>query len=255
MLRVLQRIYVISIYGFLYLPLVVIMLFAFHKGNDPTHWPPKLFTLDWFVQLSSDTALLLSLRNSIIVGVIAVSIAAVLGLMGALALYRHKFWVGKFFYTITMLPILVPGLVLGVALLIFFMFLKFELNIWTIIIGHVTFLMPVIMVAVLSRLERLSPNYEQASRDLGANAIQTFFLVTLPNIRTALIGALFFAFTLSFDNIVVTFFLTGFQKTLPLEFWGRIRFGLTPATNAVATIMVCLSVVLIVVANRFMSEE
>jgi spermidine/putrescine transport system permease protein len=146
-------------------------------------------------------------------------------------------------------------LILGIAMLIFFTALKIELGLVTVVVGHVAFLTPAVLAAILSRLERLSPSYEQASRDLGANALQTFWLVTLPNIRTTLVGALLFAFTLSFDNIVLTFFLTGFKKTLPVEFWGRIRFGLTPVTNAIATLMVVFSIGLIIAANRLMTDE
>lgn len=255
MARWLLRSYVILVYGYLFLPLLVIALFAFHQGDDPTRWPPRLFTWQWFAAVLADEDLLTAMYNSLVVGLVAVAIAAVLGLIGALAIHRYRFPGLSVFYAATMLPTLVPGLVLGVALLIFFSWQQIELSLTTVIVAHVTFLMPVILTGVLSRLERMSPSYEQASRDLGATAWQTFFLITLPNIRTALIGALLFAFTLSFDNIVLTFFVAGFQKTLPLEFWGRIRFGLTPATNAVATIMTLLSIGLIIAANRLMREE
>ncbi|NWG15866.1 MAG: ABC transporter permease [Chloroflexi bacterium] len=247
--------YALLIYGFLFLPMVVIALFAFGRGDNPTRWPPDLLSLQWFEAILRDEAMLKALRNSFIVGLVAVSIAALLGTAAAFAIHRYRFRGSAIFYGLTMLPAFVPGLVLGIALLIFFSSLDVELSMLTVIIAHVTFLTPVILSAVLSRLERLSPSYEQASRDLGANAWQTFGLVTLPNLRTTLIGALLFAFTLSFDNIVLTFFVTSFEKTLPLEFWGRLRFGLTPVTNALATIMVVFSIVLILAANRFMNAE
>jgi spermidine/putrescine transport system permease protein len=246
--------YVTAIYAFLFFPLVIIAAFSFHKGKNPTHWPPQWFTLKWFSALFDDQALLTALRNSLVVGLVAVTLSLILGTLMALAIHRYRFWGSGPLYALTMVPVFVPGLVLGVALLILFSRFNVELSLNTIIVGHMVFLVPVILSAILARLERLSPSYEQASRDLGANAWQTFFFVTLPSIRTAMIGAVLFAFTLSFDNIVMTFFLTGFKKTLPLEFWGRIRFGLTPATNAIATLMVLISIVLIIAANRLMNE-
>ena len=247
--------YVMAVYGFLFLPLIVIALFAFHRGDNPTRWPPDLLTFQWFEAILQDTAMLRALRNSFIVGIAAVSVASVLGTAAAFAIHRYRFRGSSIFYALTMLPAFVPGLVLGIALLIFFTTINVERSLLTVVIAHVTFLTPVVLSAVLSRLERLSPSYEQASRDLGATAWQTFRLVTLPNLRTTLVGALLFAFTLSFDNIVLTFFVTSFDKTLPVEFWGRLRFGLTPVTNALATIMVGFSIVLIIVANRFMNAE
>jgi spermidine/putrescine transport system permease protein len=253
--RLLSRLYLGLVYLFLFLPLVVIVLFAFHQGDDPTRWPPRLITLHWFDVMFHDEDILSALQNSLIVGLIAVMIAAILGILAALGMYHYRFRFAPVFYAASMLPAFVPGLVLGVSLLLLFSALHIGLSLVTIIIGHITFLTPVILTNILSRLERLPPSYEQASRDLGATQTQTFFLVILPNIRTALISSLLYAFMLSFDNIVLTFFLTGFQKTLPLEFWGRIRFGLNPATNAVATLLLLFSVILLMGSNWIMREE
>lgn len=253
--RIGVTLYILLTYGFLFLPIVVIILFAFGKGDNPSRWPPELFTLDWFATLTQDAAMLKAVRNSFIVGVAAVTIAMLLGLCAAIALHRYRFRGSRLLYGLTTLPSFVPGLVLGIALLIFFSTLNIELSLITVTIAHIIFLTPIILIAVLSRLERMSPSYEQASRDLGASTWQTFRLVTLPGLRTTLIGALLFAFALSFDNIVLTFFVTSFEKTLPLEFWGRLRFGLTPVTNALATIMVSFSIILILIANYFIKSE
>jgi spermidine/putrescine transport system permease protein len=255
MARFFSRFYLGLIFFFLFSPLVVIILFAFHKGSDPTRWPPNLFTLHWFIVMFEDKDIMAAIQNSLIVGIVAVSIAAVFGTMVALAIFHYRFKFATIFYALTMLPSFVPGLVLGVSLLLLFSTFKIELSLFTIVIGHVTFLTPVIMTSILSRLERLPSNLEHASRDLGASQFQSFFLVILPNIRTTLISSLLYAFMLSFDNIVLTFFLTGFQKTLPLEFWGRIRFGLNPATNAVATLLLCFSAILLLGSNWIMREE
>ena len=246
--------YLVLIYLYLFVPLAVIVLFAFDQGNNPARWPPHLFSLHWVQVMFQDEDILQALKNSMLVGSAAVLVSSLLGGALALAIHRYRSRLASIIYAVTMLPAFVPGLVLGVALLLLFSAAKIELSLVTIAIGHVTFLTPVMLTGILTRLERLPPSYEQASRDLGASAWQTFHLVTLPNIRTALISSMLYAFMLSFDNIVLTFFLTGYQKTLPLEFWGRIRFGLTPATNVVATLLLVCSLALILVSNRFMSE-
>lgn len=246
--------YLVLIYAYLFFPLVVIILFALGQGNNPARWPPQLFTLHWFDVMFHDEDILKGLKNSLIIGAASVFVATVLGGMLAMVIHRYRSRFASLIYTLTMLPAFIPGLVLGVALLLLFSAFKIELSLVTIAIGHITFLTPVMLTGILGRLERLPPSYEQASRDLGATGWQTFYLVTLPNIRTALISSMLYAFMLSFDNIVLTFFLTGYQKTLPLEFWGRIRFGLTPATNAVATLLLVFSLLLILISNRLMNE-
>jgi len=154
-----------------------------------------------------------------------------------------------------LLPIALPGIITGISMLILFRLIGFGLSLETVIIGHATALLAVVVTQVFARLQRLPHSLDEASADLGASGWQTFFLVTLPNIRTAVIGAGILSFTLSFDEIPVTFFLTGRDNTLPMYIWSTMRRGLTPEINAVGALIVAASILLILVSVLLQRER
>jgi spermidine/putrescine transport system permease protein len=241
------------VYLFLYLPLFVVILYSF-SATRVNAWPIKGYTLDWYRELMVDDDIHDSIRLSITVGLIAAAIAVVLGTLTAFALDRYDFPGKPAIRFFVVLPIVLPGIVTGVAMLSFFTLIGWQLSKWTIIIGHATFCMTLILNNVVARLGQIPRSLDQASADLGATPGRTFWRVTFPLVRPAILAGAILAFTLSFDEVVVTFFLTGRDKTLPLLIWGRLRQGISPEINAVATVIIFVSLAGVLLANRLSGQ-
>ena len=249
------------VFAFIYLPLVVVILYAFHDASIIA-WPFQFGTLRWFAALSHDRGMIEAAVASLKLALLAVAIALVIGVPGAFVLDRYEFPGKTAFRRLVLLPLILPGIITGVSLLTFFSFVGLGLSSgfplipgWPVVLGHAAALTSVVITQVFARLQRLDRAQEEASQDLYANEWQTFRHVTFPNIRTAVLGAGLLVFTLSLDEIAVTFFLIGRQNTLPLQIWGLLRRGITPEVNAAATVIFALSVVVIVVWARLMREE
>jgi ABC-type spermidine/putrescine transport system permease subunit II len=242
------------VYLFLYAPLLTIAVFAF---NDSTvqALPWAGFTLTWFSGILGNGALLTAVAFGLSVSVIVVALACVIGTFFASVLYRMTGRAPGVLTAAVVIPAVVPGLVLGLSLAITFRLLGILPGLVTIVVGHLTFTVPVVTLVVLTRLRRLDPSLLQASMDLGANPWRAFWSVTFPQIRTAVVAAGLLAFTLSFDEVIVTFFLVGTQPTLPLFIWAQTRFGFTPEVNATVTVIGALSIVLIVIATRVIEQQ
>ena len=172
-----------------------------------------------------------------------------IGIPTALALSRYDFPGKTVFRRLVILPITLPGIITGVSMLSFFSQLGIELSLTTVIIGHGTAFAAIVITSVYARLERFDRRIIEASADLGVTPLRTFWKVTLPNIRTSIIGSSLLVFTLSFDEIPVTFFLTGRDNTLPMYIWSAIRRGITPEINAIGTVIIAVSIILIVVST------
>ena len=233
-----------SALGFLYGPIITLMIFSFND-NPITRLPLTGWTLDWYYKALTNSDLLAALWNSVIVAVAAVMICLVIGIPTAFALDRFNFRGKTLFRRLVILPITLPGIITGVSILAFFSLAGVKLSLLTVIIGHGTALTAIVVTNVFARLQRFDRRIEEASADIGARPWQTFVYITLPNIRSAIIGSALIAFTLSFDEIPVTYFLTGRDNTLPMYIWSVVRRGITPEINAIGTIIVALSIVLI----------
>ena len=233
--------------AFLYIPIAVLIAFSFNSSRSSS-WPMTGVSLEWYERLIANEDLLEALWNSLYVAAFATALTLVIGIPAALALDRFEFPGKSLFRKLVLLPIALPGIITGISMLIMFRMIGFNLSLETVILGHATALVSVVVTQVFARLQRLPRSYEEASADLGASGLQTFFLVTLPNIRTAIIGAALLSFTLSFDEIPVTFFLTGRDNTLPMYIWSTLRRGLTPEINAVGALIVVFSIVMITLA-------
>ena len=233
-----------SALGFLYGPIITLMIFSFND-NPITRLPLTGWTLDWYYKALTNSDLLAALWNSVIVAVAAVMICLVIGIPTAFALDRFNFRGKTLFRRLVILPITLPGIITGVSILAFFSLAGVKLSLLTVIIGHGTALTAIVVTNVFARLQRFDRRIEEASADIGARPWQTFVYITLPNIRSAIIGSALIAFTLSFDEIPVTYFLTGRDNTLPMYIWSVIRRGITPEINAIGTIIVAFSIVLI----------
>ena len=250
-----------GVFAFIYLPLAVVIVYSFHD-SPIIAWPLQLGTLRWYRALAHDRAMLAAALASVKLAVIAVVIALAVGVPGAFVLDRLDFPGKTAFRRLVLLPLILPGIITGVALLAFFSLIGLRLSSgwplvpgWPVVLGHAAALTSVVVTQVFARLQRLDRTQEEASGDLYAGPWQTFFHVTFPSIRTAVLGAGLLVFTLSLDEIAVTFFLIGRQNTLPLHIWGLLRRGITPEVNAISTIIFVISVMVIVGWARFLREE
>ncbi len=237
------------VFAFLYLPIAVLIIYSFN-GAGVGGFPPRDLTLNWYRTLLADGAIWESVGNSLLVALAAVGIALALGIPAALALDRAQFPGKAFFRRLVLLPLILPGIITGLSLLMLFHTAQIKLSLLTIVLGHGTALISVATTEVFAGLQKLDRAQEEASLDLGANYIQTFWRVTLPNLKLSIIGAALLILTLSMDEIAVSFFLIGRENTLPLEIWARLRRGITPEINAISTIIFVFSLVAIVLWYR-----
>ena len=247
-------VHAVLVFAFLYLPIAVLIVYSFN-GEGVGGFPPRNLTLDWYRMLFTDGAIWESVANSLGVALAAVAIALGFGIPAALALDRAQFPGKAVFRRLLLLPLILPGIITGLSLLMLFRVADTKLSLLTIILGHGTALISVAATEVFAGLQKLDRAQEEASLDLGANYWQTFWRVTLPNLRLPIIGAALLIFTLSMDEIAVTFFLTGRDNTLPLEIWGRLRRGITPEINAISAIIFVFSLIAIVLWYRLRARS
>jgi putative spermidine/putrescine transport system permease protein len=243
--------------AFIYVPLLVILIYAFNSSKI-LEWPPPGFTFEWFTKTFENESVREAFVTSIEAGVAATAIALLLGSLAALAVVRHRFFGRETISFLVVLPIALPGIVTGVALSnTFTQVLGVPLSLFTVIIGHATFCIVVVYNNATARLRRLSASFEEASADLGAHTWQTFWNVTMPGMRSALVAGGLLAFALSFDEIIVTNFTIGAgEETLPIWIFSHLfRPNDLPVVNVVAVIVVLISIVPVYLAHRLTSEE
>ena len=245
--------YSFLVFAFIYLPVVILILYSFNR-DGVGGFPPRHLTLDWYRQLFADGAIWDTVVNSLIVAISAVALSLTLGLLAALALDRASFPGKMLFRRLVLLPLILPGIITGLSLLMFAVFVHMQLSLFTVFLGHGTALISVATTELFAGLQKLDRAQEEASLDLGATPWQTFWRVTLPNLKLSLIAAGLLIFTLSMDEIAVSFFLIGRDNTLPLEIWGRLRRGITPEINAISALIFFVSVILIVIWYRIRSR-
>jgi putative spermidine/putrescine transport system permease protein len=255
--RILLRVAVGVALAFIYIPLIVIGIYAFNSSKI-LEWPPPGFTTHWFSQAFKNDAAREAFVTSIKAGVIAAAIALVLGTLAALAVARHRFFGRETISFLVILPIALPGIVTGVAISnTFTQVLDVPLSLFTVIVGHATFCIVVVYNNAIARLRRLSGSFEEASADLGAHSWQTFRYVTFPGMKSALIAGGLLAFALSFDEIIVTNFTIGAgEQTLPIWIYSNLfRPHELPIVNAVAVIVILISIIPVYLAHRLGGDE
>jgi putative spermidine/putrescine transport system permease protein len=243
--------------AFIYVPLIVVAIYAFNSSNI-LEWPPPGLTLDWFPKAIEDEFARDAFLTSLKAGLAATAIAIVLGTLASLAVGRYRFFGRETISFLVVLPIALPGIVTGVALSnTFTQVFGIDLGLFTVIVGHATFCIVVVYNNVVARLRRVSTSFEEASADLGAHTWQTFRFITLPSLKTALAAGALLAFALSFDEIIVTTFTLGAsEETLPIWIFRNLfRPNQLPIVNAVAVIVVLLSIVPVYLAHRLTREE
>lgn len=243
------HLYIIAILIFLFFPIIVIIFFSFNSANNLA-FPIQGFSLRWYIELFDSKQFVDSIKNSAIVAIFTSIFSVVVGTITSFVLNRYKIKFKNILSMFYMIPITLPGIILGIAILIFFTFLKVRLSLITVAMGHIVFCIPFVLLIMNSRLEKLDFTIEEAAIDLGANPFQVFIKVTLPLIRSSLFGAMLIAFALSFDEFVVTFFTIGAKNTLPLLIWGMMRLGVSPVINAVSSLVIIVSIGLILISYK-----
>ncbi|MBM4407555.1 MAG: ABC transporter permease [Chloroflexi bacterium] len=256
MVRIALRAATALVLAFIYLPIVVLAIFAFNPSRLQA-WPPVGFTLQWFAEAAANPEVARAVVNSLLVGAFATVLALLLGTLAALAVQRYLFFGQQTVSFVLVLPIALPGVVSGIALQTSFVTLGVDFGLLTIVVGHATFCVVVVYNNVMARLRRLPRSPEEASSDLGADAFTTFRRVTLPGMRTALLSGGLLAFALSFDEIIVTNFTAGpGTQTIPIWILASIqRPDELPVVNVVALLLILVSVIPVWLAMRISSGE
>jgi putative spermidine/putrescine transport system permease protein len=238
-------------FAFLHFPILVIALYAFNSETSAYTFPLKAFTVRWFARVLERPDVLHAVGLSLEVAAISVALATVLGTLAALAVYRQRFAGRDFVNLLFNLPIALPGIITGIALLSAVRLLELEPGLLTIVIGHVTFCVVLVYSNVSARLRRLPRSHIEASMDLGADALQTFRRIVVPGIATAVMAGALLAFALSFDEIIVTTFTAGAERTLPLWLLNQLAKPRdVPITNVVALLVIAVTTLPIIAAYR-----
>ena len=237
------------VYFFLHLPVLVLVVFSFNDSKFSVDW--RGFTLQWYQRLLEREDILRGLKASLIVGGVATVISAVLGTLLALALGRQRFRGRRALEGFLYVPIVTPEIVTGISLLLLFVLLKFPLGLTTITIAHVAFSISFVVIVVLARIQGMDENLEEAAMILGADEITTFWKVTVPQLWPGILSGALLAFTMSFDDFVITSFVSGpGSSTLPIVVYGMVRKNVEPSINAISTIILLGTAILIYLADR-----
>ncbi len=245
--------YLIVVTILTYLPIIVVVVFSFNDSKLPVAW--KGFTLKWYEQLFKDAALMEALKNSLVLGLFSVLIAAVIGTLGALGMTRVHFKTKGMMEYLSTIPIMVPEIILGMVFLAFFSLLHLPFGMVTLVIAHVSFCIPYIFMMVKARLVGIDKSLEEAARDLGATPVRTFFDITLPLIMPAVLSGCILAFAMSFDDVVISIFVNGPKlSTMAIKVYTQLKTGVTPEVNALCT-MILLVVVLVMAISTLLRSR
>lgn len=237
--------------AFLYLPVLFLPLFSFNSGTIIA-FPIKGWTLDWYRQLGDQDTLIQALWNSLGVGIVVAFISTSMGLFSARAFARYRFSGQRTAEGLVMLPLVVPGIIVASSMLILFLFIGLKPSLLTVVLGHTFLALPFSVSILKSAFDEFDVSLEEVSFDLGVGAVNTFRRVTLPVVAPGIIASFLVTFTVSLDEFVLAFFLTGNQPTLPVYIWSQIRFpAKLPNVLALGSILLVTSVLLLIVAEYF----
>lgn len=253
-MRTLRTIYASLVYAFLYLPLAVMVIFSFNASRFSMRW--QGVTLDWYGKLFSNVGLMEAALHSLIIAALSATFSSILGTLIAMALHRWRFPARKVIHSCLFVMMMSPDIVIGISLLVLFMALSLPLGFSTLFMAHVTLCVPFVVITVHSRLLGFDPHVVEAARDLGAGEYEVFRHVVLPMVFPAVMAGWFLSFTLSIDDVIISFFTTGPTfEVLPLRIYSMVRLGLKPEVNALCAIMILITAVAVFVSQRLLKEK
>ena len=245
-----QKLYLVLIFIFLYAPIVTLMVFSFNKSKSMANWSG--FTLDWYKQLFHNERLMTALYYTVIVAVISSVVSTIVGTISAIGINNMRNgWGKKALLNVNHLPVLNPDIVTGIALMSLFIFLKLDFGFTTMLLAHITFSIPYVILSVLPKLKQLPPNIEDAALDLGATPMYAMRKVIIPQIKPGIVAGFLMAFTMSIDDFVISFFTTGNGVTnLSIEIYSMARRGIKPEISALSTIIFIVVLALLLIINK-----
>lgn len=242
--KLLRNLFIILVFIFLYLPIIILVLYSFNDSKMNivfTH-----FTLRWYKELFQNDNLLNAFTNTMIIAVASTVISTIIGTISAVGLHKYKFPMKNLINGLIYIPIVIPEIVLGISLLSIYTLSKLELGMFTILLSHIAFSIPFVITSVRSTLNSITPQIEEAAYDLGATKFKTFWYVTLPMITPGVVSGATLAFTLSLDDVVISYFTAGpGSNTLPLKIYSMIKTGITPDVNALSTLILLVTILVL----------
>ena len=242
----LSRFYLGLIFVLMYLLIAVVIVFSFNESKLPVRFTG--FSLKWYQELFSDSAMIEALGNSLFLGVVSCFVSAVIGTLGAVGLSRIHWKTKGILEYISILPLMIPEIILGMVLMAFFYMMNLPFGMLTLLIGHTVFCVPYILMEVKARLAGMDPSLEEAARDLGAGPFRAFWDIILPLIMPAVMSGSLLAFAMSMDDVVISIFINGPRlSTLPIKVYTQIKTGVTPEVNALCTIMLAVTLLILLV--------
>ncbi len=254
MSRWLRTIYCGLVYVFLYLPLAVMVIYSFNASRFSMAW--KGVTLDWYGKLLGNAGLMEAAVHSLLIAAVSATISSLLGTLIAMALHRWRFPSRKVIHTSLFVMMMSPDIVIGISLLVLFMAASLPLGFWTLLMAHVTLCVPFVAITVHGRLLGFDRHVVEAARDLGAGEYEVFRYVVLPMVFPAVMAGWFMSFTLSIDDVIISFFTTGPTfEVLPLRIYSMVRLGLKPEVNALCAIMILITAVAVFLSQRLLKEK
>jgi spermidine/putrescine transport system permease protein len=252
--NIINRIYLFLIFLFLYAPIVVLIIFSFNNSKSRANW--NGFTLKWYQELFRDPDIKKALYYTIIIAILSSIISTLIGTAAAIGIHNMNKWKKALIMNITYLPILNPDIVTGISLMILFIFVKLRLGFFSMLLAHITFNIPYVILSVMPKLKQLNKHLYEAALDLGASPAYAFFKVILPEIMPGIITGALLAFTLSLDDFVISFFTTGSGVTnLSITIYSMARRGVNPTINALSTLMFLSVLILLFIVNKRTSKD
>lgn len=245
--KILKNLFIALVFIFLYLPIIILVVYSFNSSKMNIVF--ETFTFDWYKTLFQNTNLINAFINTLIVAILSTIVSTIIGTISAVGLHKYDFPFKNLINKLIYIPIVIPEIVLGISLLSIYTLMKLELGLFTIILSHIAFSIPYVIVSVRSTLSSLAPNYEEAAHDLGANTLKTFMHITLPLIKPGVVSGATLAFTLSLDDVVISYFTAGpGSNTLPLHIYSIIKTGITPDVNALST-LILLTIIIVLTSS------
>jgi spermidine/putrescine transport system permease protein len=246
--------YLMLIYAFFYIPIVILIIYSFNQAQYSLLWHG--FSLRWYNELFADTDLWISVWHSLVLGIFSATIAMCIGSLAAVSLYRYQFLGRQLLYALIFILILSPDIVMGISLLILFSLFKVSLGFWSLLLAHVTFCIPFVVVTVYSRMASFDENIFEAAKDLGATDLMIFTRIILPLLWPAMLAGWLLSFTLSIDDVIISYFVTGPGfEILPLKIYSMVRLGVKPEINALCAVTFILTLLLVILSQLMLRKK
>ena len=242
--KFLRNLFIFLVFAFLYLPIFILVIYSFNESKLNIVFTN--FTFEWYKVLFVNTNLLEAFYNTMLIAVVSTVVSTIIGTISAFALHKYNFPFKRLVDKLILIPIVIPEIVLGISLLSIYTLAKLDLGMFTLILSHIAFSIPFVLTSVRSTLSNMPPQYEEAAYDLGASKFKTFTNIVLPLIMPGVISGATLAFTLSLDDVVISYFTAGpGSNTLPLKIYSMIKTGITPDVNALSSIMLLATIVIL----------